>query len=87
MSETPNKVDESLKWISRCPSLNVIIYLSYNINGTQFNSMERDKIRWTQNHGVSIAAKTFQVSSSKDKNPVECDMTYYGVIKEIWELY
>ena len=48
--------------------------------------MERDKSRRTQNHGVSIVAKTFQVSSSKDKNHVECDMTYYGVIKEIWKL-
>ena len=86
LSETPNKVDESLKWISRGPSLNVFKYHSYNLNGTQFNTMERDKSRRTQNHGVSIVAKTFQVSSSKDKNPVECDMTYYGVIKEIWEL-
>lgn len=61
-------------------------YHSYNINGTQFNTMERDKSRMTQNHGVSIVAKTFQVPSSKDKNPVECIMTYYGVITEILEL-
>jgi hypothetical protein len=27
-----------------------------------------------------------QVSSAKDKNPVNCDMTFYGVIEEIWEL-
>ncbi|PRQ20753.1 hypothetical protein RchiOBHm_Chr7g0231571 [Rosa chinensis] len=27
-----------------------------------------------------------QVSGAKDKNPVESDMTFYGVIEEIWEL-
>ncbi|TYK13481.1 uncharacterized protein E5676_scaffold556G00140 [Cucumis melo var. makuwa] len=27
-----------------------------------------------------------QVSSSKDKNPVMSDMTFYGVIREIWEI-
>ena len=27
-----------------------------------------------------------QISSAKDKNPVQSDMTFYGVIKEIWEL-
>ncbi|XP_060965386.1 uncharacterized protein LOC133034339 [Cannabis sativa] len=33
-----------------------------------------------------IVASAIQVASSKDKNPIECDMTFYGVIKEIWEL-
>ena len=27
-----------------------------------------------------------QFSSSKNKNPMESDMTFYGVIREIWEL-
>ncbi|PRQ23733.1 hypothetical protein RchiOBHm_Chr6g0264621 [Rosa chinensis] len=27
-----------------------------------------------------------QVSSAKDKNPVESDMTFYGIIEEIWEV-
>lgn len=31
-------------------------------------------------------AKTMQVSSAKDKNPIYTDMTFYGVIEEIWEL-
>ena len=31
-------------------------------------------------------AKTIQVSSSKDKNPIIGDMSFYGVIQDIWEL-
>lgn len=31
-------------------------------------------------------AKTMQVSSSKDKNPIVSDMSFFGVIQEIWEL-
>ena len=27
-----------------------------------------------------------QISSAKDKNPIVSNMTYYGVIKEIWEV-
>ena len=45
-----------------------------------------DDIRRVQNSGVSITTTTMQVSSSKDKNPVISDMTFYGIIQEIWEI-
>ena len=35
---------------------------------------------------MSLVAKTVQVSSAKDLNPVESDLTFYGVILDIWEL-
>ena len=81
-----NKVSEITRWISRGPTPNVIKFSSYLINGTLFNTRERDNNKNTQNSGVSLVAKSVQVSSSKDRNPVECDMTFYGVINEIWEL-
>ena len=40
-------------------------------------------MRVVQNSGVSLTAKTIQVASAKDLNPVECDMTFYGRIEEI----
>ena len=86
LQNTSNKVSDIAKWISREPSVNVIKFSSYMINGTLFNTRERDNNRNTQNSGVSLVAKTMQVSSAKDKNPVECDMTFYGVVNEIWEL-
>ncbi|XP_062089101.1 uncharacterized protein LOC133795662 [Humulus lupulus] len=81
-----NNVSDIIKWIFRGPSLNVTKFSSYMVNCTKFTTMERDKNRNTQNSGVSLIATTFQVSTSKDRNPIECDMSFYGVIKEIWEL-
>ena len=80
MNNATHDVSEQLKWISHGPSMNVIKYSSYIVNGIHFNTKERDNVRTTQNSGVSIIAKTMQFSSSKDKNPVESDMTLYGVL-------
>ena len=44
------------------------------------------RFRGDQNNGVSIVVGTMQFSSAKDKNPIYRDMTYYGAVKEIWEL-
>ncbi|XP_062086136.1 uncharacterized protein LOC133792244 [Humulus lupulus] len=86
VTQTSSHVSNIVKWISRGPSLNVFKYPSYIVNGTQFNTLERDNVRTTQNSGVCIVAKIMQISSSKDQNLVECDMTFYGVIQEFWEL-
>lgn len=40
----------------------------------------------TQNFGVTVVAKTMQIAISKEKNPKIGDMTYYGVVDEIWQL-
>ena len=86
MNKETHDVSKTLKWISRGPSMNVIKYFPYLVNGIHFKTKEHDDIRTTQNSGVSIIAKTIKFSSSKDKNPVESDMPFYGVIREIWEL-
>ena len=86
MNKATHNVTEILKWISRDPSMNLIKYSSYLVDGIHFNTKECENIRTTQNSGVSIIAKTMQFSNYKDKNPVESDMTFYGVIREIWKL-
>ena len=86
MNQATHNVSDTLKWISRGPSLDVIKYQAYQVNSVHFSTRDRDNIRTTQNSGVSIVVKTIQFSSSKDKNLIEGDMVYYGVIEEIWEL-
>ncbi|KAL0551769.1 hypothetical protein IC582_010858 [Cucumis melo] len=81
-----NSVTPSLRWIAHGPSPDVATYSGYIINGYHYHTKRRDDIRRVQNSGVSITATTMQVSSSKDKNPVMSDMTFYGVIREIWEI-
>ena len=39
--------------------------------------------RYTQSSGVSIVATIMQISSAKDKNPVFCELCFYGIIIEI----
>lgn len=56
------------------------------ISGVIYNTKDRDQLRVIQNSGVSLVAKTMQVSSAKDKNPIVTDMVFYGIIREIWEL-
>ena len=86
MNKATHDVSEQLKCISRGPSMNVIKYSLYIVNGIHFNTEECDNVKTIQNSGVSIIAKAMQFSSSKDKNPVESEMTFYGVTIEIWEL-
>ncbi|KAL4021675.1 hypothetical protein IC575_020481 [Cucumis melo] len=81
-----NSITPSLRWIAHGPSPDVATYSGYIINGYHYQTKRRDDIRRVQNSGVSITATTMQVSSSKDKNPVMSDMTFYGVIREIWEI-
>lgn len=86
MMENGEDVSETIRWLAGKPSFSVLTYEGYLVDGVRYFTKERDDARVVQNSGVSLVAKTVQVSSAKDLNPVECDMTFYGVIEEIWEL-
>ena len=87
MKNDNNAVSSTLRALSYGPNRHVFKHSGYIINGIHFDTKDRDTRRTTQNSGVSIIAKTMQFSSAKDKNPVFCDIVYYGIVKEIWELY
>ncbi|KAA0068139.1 transposase [Cucumis melo var. makuwa] len=80
------EISDNLRWIAYGPHPSVIKYNSYVINGCRYHTESYDKNRSVQNSGVSLVAKTMQVSSSKDKNSIIGDMSFYGVIQDIWEL-
>lgn len=61
-------------------------YESYEVDGITFYTKDRDAVRTVQNTGVTLVAKTMQVSSAKDKNLVVSNMVFYGVIDDILEL-
>ncbi|KAA0025485.1 uncharacterized protein E5676_scaffold1112G00460 [Cucumis melo var. makuwa] len=50
-----------------------------------YHTKFRDDHRTVQNSGIMLVATTMQVSSAKDKNPVIGDMSFYGIIEDIWE--
>ncbi|KAL0541513.1 hypothetical protein IC582_021565 [Cucumis melo] len=80
------EVSDNLRWIAHGPHPVVTNYNSYAINGCHYHTKLHDKNKTVQNSGVSLVAKTMQVCSSKDKNPIIGEMSFYGVIEEIWEL-
>ncbi|KAL6499113.1 hypothetical protein OROHE_026287 [Orobanche hederae] len=86
LSEPGHKIPEIVRWLSDKPSNEVPKFAGYKIRGTQYTTKERDDMRSTQNSGVYLVAETPQVASARDKRMVREDMSFYGVIIEIWEL-
>ncbi|XP_074377419.1 uncharacterized protein LOC141718946 [Apium graveolens] len=86
MRENAEAVSETIRWLAGKPSFSVLTYESYAVEGVRYNTKDRDNARVVQNSGVSLVARTVQVSSAKDMNPIESDLKFYGVIREIWEL-
>ena len=37
-----------------------------------------------QNSGVTLVLQALNVSSTKDKNPIYVNMSYYGIVEDIW---
>lgn len=81
-----NDISSTLKWIAEGPREAVKKYAGYSIDGCHFHTKSHDNSHVQQNSGVSLVAKTMQISSAKDKNPKDEDMTFYGMIQEIWEV-
>ncbi|XP_074323908.1 uncharacterized protein LOC141660821 [Apium graveolens] len=78
-------VSQTIRWLVGKPSFSILTYEGFLVNGVRYFTKDRDDARVVQNSGVSLIAKAVQVSSAKDLNPVESEMTFYGVIEEIWE--
>ncbi|KAL9432881.1 hypothetical protein AB3S75_027822 [Citrus x aurantiifolia] len=86
MIDDDEDVSNILRWLSQGPRSFVVKHPGYDTNAYRFYTRERDEQRVHQNSGVSLIAATLQVASAKDKNPILGDMSYYGVINEIWDL-
>ncbi|KAH0769857.1 hypothetical protein KY290_013838 [Solanum tuberosum] len=79
-------VPDLIKQLFRGPNSIAKRYSGYLINGYRFHVRQRDARRKTQNSGVTLVALTTSFASSKDKNPIVADLTYYGRIVDIVEL-
>ncbi|KAK6782340.1 hypothetical protein RDI58_020136 [Solanum bulbocastanum] len=79
-------VPDLIKKLSRGPNFVTKRYFGYLINGYRFHIRQRDARRKTQNSGVTVVASTTSFASSKDKNPIAANLTYYGRIVDIVEL-
>lgn len=86
LSHQNNNISENLRWITHGPRFKVIKYQGYSVNKCRYHVKGKDDQRVHQNSGVRIIANTMQIASSKDKNPTVSNMSFYGVIQELWDL-
>ncbi|KAH0729589.1 hypothetical protein KY290_000721 [Solanum tuberosum] len=70
-------VPDLIKELSTGPNSVAKRYSGYLINGYRFHIRQRD---------ARLVASTTSFASSKDKNPIAADLTYYGRIVDIVEL-
>ncbi|XP_070025957.1 uncharacterized protein [Nicotiana sylvestris] len=79
-------VSDLIKQLSIGPNSIAKRYSGYLINGYRFHTRQRDARHKTQNSGVTLDVLTTSFASSKDKTPVDANLTYYGRIIDIVEL-
>ncbi|CAL5432760.1 unnamed protein product [Camellia sinensis] len=80
-------LSDEIKILALGPSQKATRFNGYIINGTRYHTRSRELRRQTQNSGVMVKAKTSSYGSAKDINPVEGDVTCYGYVTDIIELY
>lgn len=73
-------------WLAKGPNPKARRHSGYYTNGYRFHTKERDSRITTQNSGVTLTALTSKFACSSDQNPVDEDVTYYGIIEDIIEL-
>ncbi|KAL0550008.1 hypothetical protein IC582_014504 [Cucumis melo] len=76
----------TIGWLAHGLNCGVMTYEGYMIDRCSYHTKFRDDHRTVQNSGIMLVATTMQVSSAKDKNPVIGDMSFYGIIEDIWEV-
>ncbi|XP_059289232.1 uncharacterized protein LOC132042717 [Lycium ferocissimum] len=59
----------------------------YICNGVRYLTKSRDARRKTQNSGIMVKATTQSYASARDKNPILAEVSFYGVLTDIIELY
>jgi hypothetical protein len=69
-------IAEQLQWLERGPSMTIMQYQGYEINGYIFYIRAQDEKSTNENSGVRIDA----IGNDGNKD------SYFGVIEEIWEL-
>nr|XP_009799974.1 PREDICTED: uncharacterized protein LOC104245959 [Nicotiana sylvestris] len=75
-----------LLWLAKGPNMVAKRYTAYFINGYRFHTKERDSRGKTQNSGVTLSAITDSFASSRDQNPIDGEVIYYGAIRDIIEV-
>ena len=69
------------------PDRAVDILTGYVVNGYRFHTEYRDATKKIQNFGVCLTSNLTGYASTRDVNPTQGDVDYYGVLQEIVRVY
>ena len=72
-----SSIDDTLTWLARKPSYQVMTYQGYQINGYTYYTKAQDAKSSYQNSGVRVDAVDGVAGEARP---------YYGFVEEIWEL-
>ena len=76
-----------MKVHAKHPYYAVSQYGGYRVNGYKFHTMKVDDTKVTQNSGVMATFSRECFSNRRDQNPVENNMTYYGRLEDVVEIF
>lgn len=72
--------------LAKGPNNWCIKHKSFVINGYRFRINKIDKKMKNQNSGVFVRATRNSYASRQDRNPIDGELDYYGILKDIIEL-
>ncbi len=75
-----------VRWLGRGPNKIAKRYHGLVCNGFRFIPQYRERGSCTQNSGVVVTSMTTSYASAKDRNPLEGNVDYYGILTDILEL-
>lgn len=86
LNEGNVEISNDIKALARGPNPEGRSFNSYIINGFHFRTKSFESSRTTQNSGIMLRANTTSYASRRDRNPIDGEVVYYGVITDIIEI-
>ncbi|KAH0644708.1 hypothetical protein KY284_032592 [Solanum tuberosum] len=81
------KISEDIQTLAIGPLIQAKRMTGYICDGVRYLTESRDVKRKTQNSGIILKAITQSYASTKDKNPILAEVSFYGILTDIIELY
>ncbi|XP_049407809.1 uncharacterized protein LOC125871254 [Solanum stenotomum] len=81
------KISEDIQTLAIGPLIQAKRMTGYICDGVRYLTESRDVKRKTQNSGIMLKAITQSYASTKDKNPILAEVSFYGILTDIIELY
>ncbi|WMV49962.1 hypothetical protein MTR67_043347, partial [Solanum verrucosum] len=81
------KKSEDIQILAIGPLIQAKRMTGYICDGVRYLTESRDVKRKTQNSGIMLKAITQSYASTKDKNPILAEVSFYGILTDIIELY